>query len=146
MSAKLNWPAWQKLLEENVEWLRRQPRTLERDHLIMLVTQARVRYTTRNRSPGLPHDPPTQKERETTMSDEEYEVGADPDEDMSVMLEAADADLADARADNVEMRAYATRLEAALVRAHACPTVRDDGTCDGCYISEVLATCPEPTP
>jgi hypothetical protein len=54
--------------------------------------------------------------------------------------------LAKATEELVLMRAYATRLEAALVRAHACPTVRDDGECDGCYVSEVLATCPAETP
>ena len=30
-------------------------------------------------------------------------------------------------------------LVAALERAHACPTVRNDGTCDGCHVSEALA-------
>lgn len=26
----------------------------------------------------------------------------------------------------------------ALKRAHACATLRDDGTCDGCFVSEAL--------
>lgn len=25
-----------------------------------------------------------------------------------------------------------------LRRAHACPTVKNDGTCDGCFVSEAL--------
>lgn len=29
-------------------------------------------------------------------------------------------------------------LKEALYRAHACATRRDDGTCDGCFVSEAL--------
>ncbi len=75
------------------------------------------------------------------MSDD-YDVGADQDEDMAMMYDAAEADLEAARSELVLVREYAARLETALVRAHACPTVRDDGECDGCYVSEVLASWP----
>lgn len=34
--------------------------------------------------------------------------------------------------------AYATQLREALQRAHACGTLREDGTCDGCFVSEAL--------
>ena len=75
---------------------------------------------------------------------------------INAVLEAGNWDIRDAFDDIIardrehddekaELRAYATRLEAALTRAHACPTVRDDGECDGCYVSEALATWPTGT-
>jgi len=33
-------------------------------------------------------------------------------------------------------------LEQALVKAHSCATLRDDGTCDGCFVSEALLLFP----
>lgn len=57
---------------------------------------------------------------------------------------AADERAATAPSELVEMRSYATRLECVIAQAHAneCPTVREDGECDGCYMSEALDTCP----
>lgn len=37
MAMKVNWPAWQKMLMEDLDWLRTQPRTLERDHVIAVL-------------------------------------------------------------------------------------------------------------
>lgn len=37
MASKLNWDAWARLLEEDVAWLREQPRTLERDHAVQVL-------------------------------------------------------------------------------------------------------------
>lgn len=37
-----------------------------------------------------------------------------------------------------ELNAERDMLRAALKRAHACATLRDDGTCDGCFVSEAL--------
>lgn len=37
MSVMLNRWAYQKLVDENIAWLEAQPRTLERDHVIMIV-------------------------------------------------------------------------------------------------------------
>lgn len=31
------------------------------------------------------------------------------------------------------------KIQKALRRAHSCATLRDDGTCDGCFVSEALA-------
>lgn len=73
------------------------------------------------------------------------------------VLEAGNWDIRDAfddiiardaehESEKTEMRAYATRLEAALEKAHACATVRDDGECEGCFVSEALATRPESQP
>lgn len=39
MAMKVNWDTWVKLLVENVEWLEKQPRTLERDHVIKIIEQ-----------------------------------------------------------------------------------------------------------
>lgn len=36
-------------------------------------------------------------------------------------------------------------LEAALRRAHDCATLRDDGMCDGCYVSDLLASTAPPS-
>ena len=33
-------------------------------------------------------------------------------------------------------------LEGALRRAHACATLREDGTCEGCFVSEALQAAP----
>lgn len=33
MPCELNLQAWRKLIDENIEWLLKQPRTLERDHI-----------------------------------------------------------------------------------------------------------------
>ncbi len=37
MSMKLNWLAWVQLLKGDLDWLRAQPRTLERDHVIQII-------------------------------------------------------------------------------------------------------------
>jgi hypothetical protein len=37
VSDKLNWLGWTELLRGDLEWLRAQPRTLERDHVIAIV-------------------------------------------------------------------------------------------------------------
>ena len=37
MSMKLNFDAWAQLLREDVEWLKTTPRTLERDHVLMII-------------------------------------------------------------------------------------------------------------
>lgn len=89
-------------------------------------------------------------------ADDEYEVGSDPEDDAAVMLEAAEADLEYARAEIASLNKslavmtearYAERdrlLEAvrvartALDKAHACPTLRNDGTCDGCHVQDAL--------
>src|SRR5262245_10110989 len=42
-----------------------------------------------------------------------------------------------------KMERETAALRAALVKAHACATLRDDGTCDGCFVSEVLLAAPE---
>lgn len=34
-------------------------------------------------------------------------------------------------------------LTGALAKAHLCPTIRNDGTCDGCFVSEALAKAEE---
>lgn len=34
-------------------------------------------------------------------------------------------------------------LEGVLRRAHACATLREDGTCEGCFVSEALGPTPE---
>ena len=43
-----------------------------------------------------------------------------------------------ARAEVVVLRARVVSLRDALVRSHACATLRDDGTCTGCFVSEAL--------
>ena len=40
MSCKLNRAAYQKLVDEDVEWLLAQPRALERDHVIDIVKES----------------------------------------------------------------------------------------------------------
>ena len=35
---KVGWDAWVKLLDENLEWLKKQPRTLEREHVMFILT------------------------------------------------------------------------------------------------------------
>ncbi len=40
MSSRLNRPAYERLIRENIEWLDKQPRTLERDHIRMILDQA----------------------------------------------------------------------------------------------------------
>jgi len=40
---KVNHGAWVKLLEEDIEWLRQQPRTLERDHVIGCLEMLKLR-------------------------------------------------------------------------------------------------------
>lgn len=40
MTTTLNRPAYQQLVDENVAWLKKQPRTLERDHVILIVGQS----------------------------------------------------------------------------------------------------------
>lgn len=42
-------------------------------------------------------------------------------------------------AANAFLIAAAPEMYEALLRAHSCATLRDDGTCDGCFVSEVLA-------
>lgn len=37
MSMKLTKSSYQKLIEEDIEWLKKMPRTLERDHIIMIL-------------------------------------------------------------------------------------------------------------
>ena len=37
-----------------------------------------------------------------------------------------------------QARARIAELEQALGRAHACATVKEDGTCDGCVVSAAL--------
>lgn len=37
-----------------------------------------------------------------------------------------------------KMKSSHEGLVEALKRSHACATVRDDGTCDGCFVSEAL--------
>jgi len=37
------------------------------------------------------------------------------------------------------LEAAARAAREALARSHACATLRDDGTCDGCFVSEALA-------
>ena len=37
MNYPLNAPALQKVIDENLKWLRSQPRTLERDHIVMIL-------------------------------------------------------------------------------------------------------------
>jgi hypothetical protein len=44
MSMKLNRAAYEKLVAEDVAWLELQPRTLERDHIIMIVKQSTDLY------------------------------------------------------------------------------------------------------
>lgn len=41
MSSTLNQPAFQRLIDENREWLGRQPRTLERDHIDLILRLVR---------------------------------------------------------------------------------------------------------
>jgi hypothetical protein len=36
-------------------------------------------------------------------------------------------------------------LAEVLRRAHACATLREDGTCEGCFVSEALRSAPETT-
>lgn len=40
MSMKLNRAAYQQLVDEDLEWLSKQPRTLEREHVIQIVRQS----------------------------------------------------------------------------------------------------------
>lgn len=74
-----------------------------------------------------------------------FRLRRDAEDHMRVGLNSLMA-LGEARADAAAVRAYAARLEAALERSHACATVREDGECDGCFISEALATCPSEAP
>jgi len=37
MPIKLNKQAYQKLIEEDLDWLQKQPRSLERDHITAIV-------------------------------------------------------------------------------------------------------------
>jgi len=37
MSTRLNYDAYKKMIQENLDWLAKQPRTLERDHVEMIV-------------------------------------------------------------------------------------------------------------
>jgi len=38
-----------------------------------------------------------------------------------------------------DLRGQVNMLREALVRAHCCATIRKDGNCDGCFVSEALA-------
>jgi hypothetical protein len=38
------------------------------------------------------------------------------------------------------------RYREALIKAHACGTLRDDGTCVGCFVSEALTSTAAPPP
>lgn len=40
MSTRLNREAYEKLVKEDIEWLRQQPRTLERDHILVILEKA----------------------------------------------------------------------------------------------------------
>lgn len=55
MPCELNLPAYQNLIDEDLEWLLKQPRTLEREHI-----QACLKWLRENK-PGrvVPHDPDT---------------------------------------------------------------------------------------
>lgn len=37
MAGKVTWSAWQKLLMEDLDWLRALPKTLERDHVVQIL-------------------------------------------------------------------------------------------------------------
>lgn len=40
MPTRLNRWAYQKLIDENIAWLKTMPRTLERDHILMILDKA----------------------------------------------------------------------------------------------------------
>lgn len=44
MSLQLNRAAFQRLIDEDIEWLLRQPATLEREHIQAILLHARERY------------------------------------------------------------------------------------------------------
>jgi hypothetical protein len=44
MSFKMNQSAYQKLIDEDLAWLMQQPRTLERDHIAMIVKKSVKMY------------------------------------------------------------------------------------------------------
>ena len=37
MEMKVNREAYQKLIDEDIEWLSKQPRSLERDHIVSVI-------------------------------------------------------------------------------------------------------------
>ena len=45
-----------------------------------------------------------------------------------------------------ELSEQNTMLRSTLMGAHACATLRDDGTCDGCFVSDALAVVTRPAP
>lgn len=42
MSGKLTRWAYRKLIEEDIAWLKEQPRTLERDHIVLILERSEV--------------------------------------------------------------------------------------------------------
>jgi hypothetical protein len=53
--------------------------------------------------------------------------------------ERVHAELAKERQRATRSEAQLAQARAALVKAHACATLRDDGTCDGCFVSAALS-------
>ena len=51
MGTMMNRDAYQKLVDENIEWLMKQPRSLERDHIVEIVKC----------SVGMIYDPPRKR-------------------------------------------------------------------------------------
>lgn len=50
MPTTLNRKAFEKLVEEDIEWLLKQPRTLERDHVEQILRDAPAKYYPVNRT------------------------------------------------------------------------------------------------
>lgn len=54
MPSQINRPAYKRLIDENIEWLRKQPRTLEREHIIAIVEDSINWYYDPDETPTRP--------------------------------------------------------------------------------------------